>query len=73
MANTEGKGHKDGGYGLGWVVIPEKQDFGNCYHQTETVFHDGMFLILHITSRCNNNNNYNNYDNNNNNLLIFIT
>lgn len=47
VANTEGKGHKDGGYGLGWVVIPEKQDFGSCYHQSETVLHTGMFLSLH--------------------------
>ena len=47
MTNTEGKGHKDGGYGLGWVVIPEKKDFGSCYHQSETVFHTGMFLSLH--------------------------
>jgi len=44
VTNTEGKGHKDGGYGLGWVVIPEKQDFGSCFHQSETVFHVGMFL-----------------------------
>ena len=49
MTNTEGKGHKDGGYGLGWVVIPEKQDFGSCYHQSETVFHSGMFLSLHTS------------------------
>ncbi|XP_020620532.1 serine beta-lactamase-like protein LACTB, mitochondrial [Orbicella faveolata] len=41
VTNTEGKGHKDGGYGLGWVVIPKKQDFGSCYHQSETVFHTG--------------------------------
>ena len=46
MANTEGQGHKDGGYGLGWVVIPEKQDFGHCYHQSESVLHSGMFLSL---------------------------
>ena len=47
MANTEGKGHQDGGYGLGWVVTPEKQDFGCCYHQSESVLHTGMFLCLH--------------------------
>jgi len=47
VTNTEGKGHKDGGYGLGWVVIPKKQDFGSCYHQSETVFHTDMFLSLH--------------------------
>ena len=41
VANTEGQGHKDGGYGLGWAVIPEKQDFGACYHQSETVLHKG--------------------------------
>ncbi|KAJ7387896.1 hypothetical protein OS493_001246 [Desmophyllum pertusum] len=41
VANTEGKGHRDGGYGLGWVVIPEKQDFGSCYHQLDTIFHSG--------------------------------
>ncbi|KAL9982159.1 hypothetical protein ACROYT_G010969 [Oculina patagonica] len=41
VANTESKGHKDGGYGMGWVVIPEKQDFGSCYHQSETVLHTG--------------------------------
>lgn len=41
VANTEGKGHKDGGYGMGWVVIPEKQDFGSCCHQSETVLHTG--------------------------------
>jgi len=40
-ANTEGKSHKHGGYGLGWVVIPEKQDFGACRHQLETVLHSG--------------------------------
>ena len=48
MANTQGKGHESGGYGLGWVVIPEKQDFGCCYHQSESVLHSGMFLSLHI-------------------------
>ena len=41
VANTEGKGHKDGGYGMGWMVIPEKQDFGCCCHQSETVLHTG--------------------------------
>lgn len=41
VANTEGQGHKDGGYGLGWVVIPEKQDFGASCHQSETVLHSG--------------------------------
>ena len=41
MANTEGQGHKDGGYGLGWAIIPERQDWGACYHQSETVLHSG--------------------------------
>lgn len=41
VTNTEGKGHKDGGYGLGWAVIPEKQEFGACNHQSETILHSG--------------------------------
>lgn len=41
VANTEGQGRKDGGYGLGWAVIPEKQEFGACHHQSETVLHSG--------------------------------
>ena len=41
VANTEGQGHKDGGYGLGWEVIPEKQEFGACHYQSETVLHIG--------------------------------
>lgn len=41
VANTEGQGHKDGGYGLGWAIIPEKQEFGACQHQSETVLHSG--------------------------------
>ena len=44
-ANTEGQGHKDGGYGLGWVVIPEKQDFGACHHQSETILHGGTKIM----------------------------
>ena len=47
MANTEGEGHKDGGYGLGWVVIPEKQDFGSCYHQyIHTYIH--LYLTMQV-------------------------
>lgn len=46
-ANTEGQGHKDGGYGLGWVVIPEKQDFGACHHQSETILHGGTKIQSH--------------------------
>ncbi|XP_058963954.2 serine beta-lactamase-like protein LACTB, mitochondrial [Pocillopora verrucosa] len=41
VANTEGQGDRDGGYGLGWEVIAEKQEFGCCSHQSECVFHDG--------------------------------
>ena len=44
-ANTEGQGHKDGGYALGWVVIPEKQDFGACHHQSETILHGGTKIM----------------------------
>lgn len=44
VANTEGQGDRDGGYGLGWEVIAEKQEFGCCSHQSECVFHDGKIL-----------------------------
>lgn len=44
VAITEGQGDRDGGYGLGWEVIAEKQEFGCCSHQSECVFHDGKIL-----------------------------
>lgn len=44
VANTEGQGDRDGGYGLGWEVIAEKQEFGCCSRQSECVFHDGKIL-----------------------------
>lgn len=56
VANTEGKGHKNGGYGLGWAVVPEKQQFGACNHQFETILHSGAaigcssFLLIRPTA-----------------------
>lgn len=41
VANTEGQGDGAGGYGLGWEVIAEKQEFGWCSHQSECVLHNG--------------------------------
>lgn len=46
VTNTEGKGHEDGGYGLGWAVIPEKQEFGACNHQSETILHSGREMCI---------------------------
>ncbi|XP_046543740.1 serine beta-lactamase-like protein LACTB, mitochondrial [Haliotis rubra] len=39
--NTECSWDKDGGYALGWAIIPEKLDHGCCRHQRHYVTHTG--------------------------------
>ncbi|XP_071098818.1 serine beta-lactamase-like protein LACTB, mitochondrial [Haliotis cracherodii] len=39
--NTECSWDRDGGYALGWAVVPEKLDHGCCRHQRHYVGHTG--------------------------------
>ena len=41
VKNTEGKVYKKGGYGLGWMIFPNKHEHGYCRNQSKTVFHTG--------------------------------
>lgn len=43
---NEGIADKDGWYGWGWSVLPEKQTHGSCQHQKHTISHVGKCSIV---------------------------
>ena len=45
VEKNKGTAHKDGWYGWGWYVLPEKQSYGACRHVRKTVYHTGSIGI----------------------------
>lgn len=45
IIKTENIAQKNGWYGWGWYVTPEKQTFGACRKQKATFYHTGNSLI----------------------------
>lgn len=54
--NTSCFWNPDGGYGMGWCVVPQKEEFGECRQQRWSVNHTGAAIgassALFILPRC---------------------